>query len=204
LARAAAAAALGLLVSACAVSKPSSISTGALPDPEAKTASTEAPAPIPQSAAKTNKAKVALLLPLSAPGHAGLIANSLKKSAELALHGPGSADVDLIVRDDRGTPDGARLAAREAVDAGAEIIIGPLFSKSVTAAAPIAHQANLPMLAFSNDEQVAGNGVYLVSFLNRPEVEKPLHATAAPCAPSKLTGSARPANSRRSAVSSSK
>ncbi len=88
------------------------------------------------------------------------------------MRGPGLAEVDLTVHDDRGTPDGARLAALDAVTAGAEVIVGPLFSKSVSAVAPVARQANLPVLAFSNDEQVAGNGVYLVSFLNQPEIDR--------------------------------
>ena len=55
---------------------------------------------------------------------------------------------------------------------GAELIIGPLFAQEVTAAAPVARQANVPMIAFSSDEKVAGNGVYLLSFLPGRDVPR--------------------------------
>ena len=55
---------------------------------------------------------------------------------------------------------------------GATLILGPLFAKSVAAVAPVARKAGVPVIAFSNDRQVAGNGVYLLSFQPAPEVER--------------------------------
>ncbi len=52
---------------------------------------------------------------------------------------------------------------------GAEIIVGPLLSESVAGVAPAARQAGVPVLAFSNNAQVAGDGVYLASFLAEQE-----------------------------------
>ena len=72
--------------------------------------------------------------------------------------------LQLIVKDDKGTPEGAKAAAEEAIKGGASSILGPLFAKSVAAVAPVARQADVPVIAFSNDRQVAGNGVYLLSF----------------------------------------
>jgi ABC-type branched-subunit amino acid transport system substrate-binding protein len=51
-------------------------------------------------------------------------------------------------------------------------MIGPLFAQEVSGAAPVARQANVPMIAFSSDEKVAGNGVYLLSFLAGRDVPR--------------------------------
>lgn len=109
--------------------------------------------------------KVALLLPLSAKGSAANIARALKQAGELALFDLDNPAVTLMTRDTKGTPEGARAAANSALQAGAELVIGPLFAKSVAAAAQVTRPANVPMVAFSSDRTVAGNGVYLLSFL---------------------------------------
>lgn len=111
------------------------------------------------------KVRIALLLPTSAEGRSAEIAKQMKQAAELALFEADNPNIVLITKDTQGTPEGARLAASTAVSEGAEIILGPLFATSVRAATPIVQQANIPMVAFSSDESVAGNGVYLLSFL---------------------------------------
>lgn len=116
--------------------------------------------------------KVALLLPLGAPGNTANIAKSLKQAGELALFDFDNPNVTLMSKDTKGTPEGAAAAATAAAQEGAELIIGPLFAKSVTAAAPVARQANIPMIAFSSDQKVAGNGVYLLSFLAGRDVPR--------------------------------
>ncbi len=116
--------------------------------------------------------KVALLLPTSAGGSTPAIAKALKQAGELALFDFDNPNVTLVPKDTRGTPDGARQAAESAVQEGAELIIGPLFAQEVSAVAPIARQAGIPVLAFSSDEQVAGNGVYLLSFVAGRDVQR--------------------------------
>ena len=116
--------------------------------------------------------KVALLLPLTAPGNTAKIATALKQAGELALFDFDNPNVALVSKDTRGTPEGARAAAQAAVQEGAELIIGPLFSKSVAAVAPVARQAGIPVVAFSSDQKVAGNGVYLLSFLAGRDVPR--------------------------------
>ena len=108
--------------------------------------------------------KVALLLPITASGSTPAVAKALKQAAELALFDFDNPNVLLVPKDTKGTPDGARLAAESAIREGAELIIGPLFAQEVTGAAPVARQAGIPVIAFSTDEKVAGNGVYLLSF----------------------------------------
>ena len=124
--------------------------------------------PAPDSGTRSRSA---LLVPLSAQGQPGVIGKSLKQAAELALFERDNPSLQLIVKDDKGTPDGAKAAAEEAIKGGATLILGPLFAKSVTAVAPVARQAGVPVVAFSNDRQVAGNGVYLLSFQPAPEVD---------------------------------
>lgn len=116
--------------------------------------------------------KVAILLPLSAKGNSGKIAAALKQAGELAMFDFNNPDIILTPRDTKGTPAGARAAAIEAVNSGAELIIGPLFSKNVKAAAPVTRKAGIPMVALSSDRKVAGNGVYLLSFLAGQDVER--------------------------------
>jgi len=120
----------------------------------------------------TGSVKVALLLPISAPGSTASVAKSLKQAAELALFDFDNPNVSLVPKDTKGTPDGARDAAESAVQEGAELIIGPLFAQEVRGAAPVARRAGVPMIAFSSDESVAGNGVYLLSFLAGRDVPR--------------------------------
>jgi ABC-type branched-subunit amino acid transport system substrate-binding protein len=128
--------------------------------------------PVPNITGSTGTVKVALLLPLTASGSTPAVAKALKQAAELALFDFDNPNVTLIPKDTRGSPDGARLAAEEALRDGAELIIGPLFAEEVTGAAPVAQQRGVPMIAFSSDEKVAGNGVYLLSFLAGRDVPR--------------------------------
>ncbi len=109
--------------------------------------------------------RIALLLPLSAEGRSGEIAKQMKQAGELALFEADNPKIVLIAKDTKGTPEGARAAADAAIQEGAEIVLGPLFATSVRAAGPAVRQAGIPMIAFSSDQSVAGNGVYLLSFL---------------------------------------
>jgi ABC-type branched-subunit amino acid transport system substrate-binding protein len=124
------------------------------------------------AAARRADIKVAMLLPLSAPGQTAVIAKAMKQAGELAMFELDNPSFQLVVKDDKGTAEGARAAAEQAVKEGAELILGPLLSVSVKAAAPVARQANVPVIAFSNDRQAAGQGVYLLSFLAEQEVDR--------------------------------
>jgi branched-chain amino acid transport system substrate-binding protein len=81
-------------------------------------------------------------------------------------------NVQLLTKDDVGTTVGAQVAAQQAVEEGAEIILGPLFAHSVTAAKPIARARGIPIIAFSTDTNVAGGGVYLLNFLPESDVDR--------------------------------
>ncbi len=116
--------------------------------------------------------KVAFLLPMSAQGNGQAVAKALKQAGELALFDFDNPNIQLVPKDTLGTPEGARAAAQDAVKDGAELIIGPLFANEVAAAAPEAQRGSIPMVAFSSDRKVAGNGVYLLSFLAGSDVPR--------------------------------
>jgi ABC-type branched-subunit amino acid transport system substrate-binding protein len=116
--------------------------------------------------------KIALLLPLTGSGSTQNVAKAIKQAAELALFDFDNPNISLVPKDTRGTPDGARMAAEDAVKDGAELIIGPLFAQEVRSAADVARRAGVPMIAFSSDEKVAGNGVFLLSFLAGRDVPR--------------------------------
>ncbi len=133
-----------------------------------------APAGPPQEATAVGNGsvKVALLLPLSASGNAGVAAQSMRNSAELALAEFQNPNIQLLVKDDAGTPQGAQAGTQQALSEGAEIILGPLFGLSVPATASLARSRNVPVIAFSTDSSVAGRGVYLLSFLPESDVNR--------------------------------
>ncbi len=116
--------------------------------------------------------RVGLVLPLSAQGNAGVAAQSMKNAAEMALAEFKSPNIQLLVKDDGGTPQGAQNGAQQAISEGAEIIIGPLFAQSVSAVGQVARARNIPVIAFSTDASVAGRGVYLLSFLPETDVRR--------------------------------
>ena len=116
--------------------------------------------------------RVGLVLPLSAQGNAGVAALSMKNAAEMALAEFKSPNVQLLVKDDGGTPQGAQAAAQQAISEGAEIIVGPLFAQSVSAVGQVARARNIPVIAFSTDASVAARGVYLLSFLPESDVRR--------------------------------
>jgi branched-chain amino acid transport system substrate-binding protein len=116
--------------------------------------------------------KVGLILPLSAPGNAGVAGLSMRNAAEMAVAEFNNPNIQLLVKDDGGTAEAARLAAQQSLDDGAQIILGPLFSQSVGFVAQTARPRNVPVIAFSTDANVASNGVYLLSFLPESDVDR--------------------------------
>lgn len=116
--------------------------------------------------------KVALVLPSSARGNAGATAQAMKNAAELALSEFNTPAIQLVVKDDGGTAQGARAATEAAANEGAKLVIGPLFAHSVASAGQIAKQRNLPVLAFSTDQNVASDGVFLLNFAPEQDVNR--------------------------------
>lgn len=115
---------------------------------------------------RANAVVVALLLPMGdTRDNIRALAGDLYNAAQLALFDGGNSAIVLKLHDTKGTPAGAQNAAMAAVAGGADMIIGPLFSTSVTAVAPVLAGRNIPALALSNDSGAARPHVWLMGFL---------------------------------------
>lgn len=142
--------------------------SGSLPDLASPSG---APSP-PTTHIGEGAVKAALIVPLSASGNAGVAAQSMRNAAEMALAEFNNPDLQLLVKDDAGSVPGAQQAAQQALDEGAEIILGPLFALTVAPVARAARTRGVPMVAFSTDTNAAARGVYLLSFLPESDVER--------------------------------
>ena len=109
----------------------------------------------------TEQNMVAVILPLT--GGDGPVGTSISNAARLALSDTGEKSIKITVYDST-VPGGAAAAAQRAIADGNRLILGPLLAEDVRAAAPVARKAGVPVIAFSNDEGVAGEGVYIMGF----------------------------------------
>lgn len=114
--------------------------------------------------------RVAVLLPLS--GDNQRVGSALLNASAMALYDFAGQNFELLVQDTLGTPEGAAHAARLAIADGAELIIGPLLAQSVRAVSDQARAANVPVMAFSSDRTVVGEGVYTMGFFPGDEVRR--------------------------------
>lgn len=116
--------------------------------------------------------RVAVILPLTQNGSQSAVGQSLRNAAQLAVEESGSNAISLVIGDDHSTPEGAAQVATNAIGEGAEIIVGPLFAASVREVGRVSKAANIPVIAFSTDANVASPGVYLLSFLVESYVDR--------------------------------
>ncbi|OAN49101.1 branched-chain amino acid ABC transporter substrate-binding protein [Paramagnetospirillum marisnigri] len=119
-----------------------------------------------------SEVRAALLLPLSGPQAA--MGQVLSNAAQLALFEVADAKFNLLPLDTKGTAEGAAAAAQQALAQGADIILGPVFSFEVKAAAPVIREQGIPLLAFTTDRSVAGTNVYAMGFLPGAQVARVL------------------------------
>ena len=120
----------------------------------------------------TGSVRVGMILPLTQGGAPSPVGVSLRNAAQLAIDDSAASDLTLMILDDHSTPDGAAQATQAAIGAGAEVILGPLFSQGVREAARVAKAAGRPMIAYSTDTSVASRDVYLLSFLIEGYVDR--------------------------------
>jgi branched-chain amino acid transport system substrate-binding protein len=114
--------------------------------------------------------KVALLLPVT--GRHADLGRSMQDAATLSLFdkyasiSPNAARtrVELVPYDTGDSPEQARAAATKAAEDGVVLMVGPIFSDATQAIAPIAENARISVISFSNSVAVARPGVYLFGF----------------------------------------
>lgn len=111
--------------------------------------------------------RVALLVPMSGP-NAG-VGQSIANATTLALLDTKADRVRITTYD---TGMGAAAAVNKALAEGNRLILGPLLAEDARIVAPIAARANVPVISFSNDAGVAGNGVYIMGYSPSQSIDR--------------------------------
>ncbi len=115
----------------------------------------------------TDRHRVALLVPQTGPN--ADVGMAIANATTLALLDTKTERLRITTYD---TALGAAAAAQQAVADGNKLILGPLLTEDVAAVAPVARAAKVPVLSFSNDSGVAGNGVFIMGFVPGQSVER--------------------------------
>jgi len=118
----------------------------------------------------SGKTRIALMLPLS--GREAAIGQALQQSAELALFDTGAKELALANYDSGNSPDQAAQAYRKAKTEGVALVLGPLFGTSAKALGPLVKEGGANVISFSNDEQAAQPGVWIMGIAAPPQVRR--------------------------------
>ncbi|MDA0661666.1 MAG: penicillin-binding protein activator [Proteobacteria bacterium] len=130
--------------------------------------------PVPAVPAVTDplaptEVRVAILLPLT--GANAALGQAMLDAAQLSMFELAGDSFVLMPFDTGSTDQGARQAATLAIERNAQLILGPLTAGSVQAVAPVARAAGVQVIAFSNSHEVAGNGIFILGFVPRQQVD---------------------------------
>jgi len=131
-----------------------------IPKSDVATAPPPAPTPEPSATAlptDSGRHRIALLVPMD--GDTAAVGQAIANATTMALLDT-SADNLRITTYDTGT--GPQSAAARALADGNRLILGPLLGEDVAAVVSVARPARVPVISFSNDDSVAGTGVYLM------------------------------------------
>ncbi len=113
---------------------------------------------------------VALLLPLS--GEQAELGKAMMDAAHMALVDTNATTIDLRPFDTKDTEFFAKQAIEKALQVDSRLIIGPVFSKSTQAVAPVSLNNRVPLLSLSNDASLLGKGVYLLGFMPDQQIRR--------------------------------
>ena len=107
--------------------------------------------------------QVALLVPSgSGQSQDELFGANLENAARLAMADLSGVNIDLRVYKTGGSPAQASVLAKQAVDEGAQVILGPFYSEEANAAGVAVANSGVNVLAFSNNAAIAGGNVFVL------------------------------------------
>ena len=116
--------------------------------------------------------KVALMVPTGTDDATNdFLARNLENAARMAISDLNGVTIDLRVYGSGATADQAAIAATQAYNDGAMILLGPLFADSANAAGVVLANTGINVLAFSNNPTIAGGNVFILgpTFQNTAE-----------------------------------
>jgi len=123
----------------------------------------------PQFMANRPITRVGVLLPFASRPQES---TSLYNAVELALFDHGDPSMLIIPRDSGGDEATAAAAGEALLRDGADIIVGPVLRDGVVGVARAVRRDNIPVIGFSSDRLVGGDGVYLLSFQLEDEIQR--------------------------------
>ncbi len=131
---------------------------------------TQVTPPTTRTRKKDEKIKVGLLVPLT--GSSASLGRAMSDAAELALFDIGNPNLIILPFDTKGTPKGAKNATYEALEHDVKLILGPLFSETTEAAAPVALKHGVNVISFSNNKKLSKRGVFLLGFMPEQQIRR--------------------------------
>lgn len=111
--------------------------------------------------------KIAYLLPLS--GNSAKVGEAFRNAAMMAQFDLSDQEIETFFMDTKGTEEGALAALEEAESKQPDIILGPVFSNEVEAIRK--RGASVPVISFTSDNAVLGDGVYTTALLIPEQVD---------------------------------
>ena len=111
--------------------------------------------------------RVALLVPIS--GETGEVGQSIANATTMALLDTDAQNLRITTYD---TAQGAGAAAREAVNDGNRLILGPLLAENIPAVQAAARPARVPAITFSNDASVASPDVFVMGRIPEQSIRR--------------------------------
>ena len=118
----------------------------------------------------TESFRVAMLLPLS--GKHEPIGQSMKNAATMAIGDLNNNSLVVQFYDTKGTDSGARIAVENAIDADADLILGPLLSEEVSAISKRAKSKDIPVISFSTSPAILQEGIYTLGLLTEDQLNR--------------------------------
>ena len=117
---------------------------------------------------KNKTSKIGILLPLSGDGEED--GRAFLDAMQLAFFEVANKNLKLYIADTKGSRAGAAESIQKLITEDVGLILGPLFSESTEAIAPLARAAQIPVISFSNNIKVARTGVFVFGFLPEQQI----------------------------------
>ncbi|AIL65226.1 Periplasmic binding component of lipoprotein LppC [Rickettsiales bacterium Ac37b] len=113
--------------------------------------------------------KIALLLPLS--GKSQKLGRAMSEMAELSLFHTNNNNIKLLMYDTNDDTLMAQNRIKEAINNGAKLIIGPVFSNTTMAVKDIAINNKINLISFSNDPNLTNKGIFILGFSSDAQIK---------------------------------
>lgn len=125
--------------------------------PKGKPKPAPTPAPTGSLPKDQERHRVALLVPLSGPNAA--LGQSIANAANMALLDTSAKSIRITTYDTSTSPE---AAARQAMEDGNKLILGPLASEEIAPVAAVARASKVPLITYSGDTDMAARDVFVL------------------------------------------